>query len=46
MYFLKLLARHEILQKFKFIKIWSDGCGKHFKTYPIHYFMAQLQVRP
>jgi hypothetical protein len=44
MYFLRLLAKHQVLQKFKYIKIWSDGCGKHFKTYPIHYCIAELQV--
>jgi hypothetical protein len=45
MYFMNLLAKHKVLQQFKYIKIWSDGCGKHFKTYPIHYYIAKLQVR-
>jgi len=25
------------------VKIWSDGCGKHFKTYPTHFYLAELQ---
>ena len=24
---------------------WSNGCGKHFKTYPTHYYMGDLKRR-
>lgn len=45
MFFMNLLFDHGVFENFEFLKVWSDGCSKHFKTYPIHYYMATLQAR-
>ena len=45
MYFLNILAEHGVFQQLDEIKIWSDGCSKHFKTYTTHYYMATLQEK-
>lgn len=45
MFFLNLLFDHGVFDNFEALKIWSDGCGKHFKTYPIHYYMATLKKK-
>ena len=42
-YSFNLLAEHGIFDSFKKLEIWSDGCGKHFKTYATQAFMAHLQ---
>lgn len=42
---LEFLEEHEFFSDFERIKFWSDGCGKHFKTYASHYFMASYQER-
>lgn len=42
---LEFLEEHDFFRDFKRIKYWSDGCGKHFKTYASHYFMATFQER-
>ena len=35
----------ELLTKFKHLKFWSDGCGKHLKTYSTHYYMCKFQKK-
>lgn len=30
---------------FSRLALWSDGCGKHFKTYSTHAYMSHLQSR-
>lgn len=40
---LEYLAQHKFFEGFNRLKFWSDGCGKHFKTYNTHYFMASYQ---
>lgn len=42
---LEFLEDHEFFANFDRIKFWSDGCGKHFKTYASHFFMAAYQER-
>lgn len=45
MYFLDLLLDIRVFDQHEYIKIWSDGCSKHFKTYPTHYYLGALQER-
>lgn len=33
-----LFGRHDLGQGFDEIHLFSDGCGKHFKTYPTHWY--------
>lgn len=40
---LNCLLDSGIMAGFSDLIIWSDGCGKHFKTYATHYEMARLQ---
>jgi hypothetical protein len=42
---LDFLALTGFFDKFNYVKIWSDGCGKHFKTYDTHFYIAHLQSR-
>lgn len=42
---LNFLADNGVFGGFGNVKIWSDGCSKHFKTYPTHYFIGSLQER-
>jgi len=38
MYFLDFLfLKHDLLKGISNVDHWSDGCGKHFKTYPTHW---------
>lgn len=30
---------------FSTLKLWSDGCGKHFKTYNTHYYFSHFQQK-
>lgn len=30
---------------FSTVKLWSDGCGKHFKTYNTHYYFSHFQQK-
>lgn len=39
----EFLFRHKVFDPFEQIKLWSDGCGKHFKTYSAHFFMSYFQ---
>lgn len=46
MYFLNFLfLKHKILLGISNWEIWSDGCSKHFKTYPSHYYISTLQLQ-
>lgn len=38
-----LFLQHKLLSNFNNFRMWSDGCGKHFKTYPTHYYISTLQ---
>lgn len=38
-----LFQRHELANGFDEVHLFSDGCGKHFKTYPTHWYLADLQ---
>lgn len=38
-----LFRIHRLDVGFKLLHLFSDGCGKHFKTYPTHWYMADLQ---
>jgi hypothetical protein len=38
-----LLNEHHFFDTYSACHIWSDGGPKHFKTYPTHFFIAQLQ---
>lgn len=40
-----VLLDHGIFDSHPRITLWSDGCGKHFKTYATQYFMAGVQER-
>lgn len=33
-----LFVRHDLGTNFEEIHLFSDGCGKHFKTYPTHWY--------
>lgn len=37
-----LFVRHDLGAKFEEIHLFSDGCGKHFKTYPTHWYACFL----
>ena len=39
---LNLLNGHGFFNDFDFTKFWSDGCGKHFKTYTTPAYVALL----
>jgi hypothetical protein len=46
MYFLNfLLCTHNLLCDIGNFKIWSDGCGKHFKTYTSQFYISILQLK-
>jgi hypothetical protein len=46
MYFLNfLLSNHNLLIDFANYSIWSDGCGKHFKTYTSQFYISQFQLQ-
>ena len=38
-----LLIEHGLLNQIENLTIWSDGCGKHFKTYNTHFGIAEKQ---
>jgi hypothetical protein len=40
-----LFVRHDLGLNFEEIHLFSDGCGKHFKTYPTHWYLADLKQR-
>src|SRR6187399_1994627 len=40
---LNFLQQHQFFLGFEFVKFWSDGCGKHFKTYETQFYMGMLQ---
>ena len=42
---LEFLEEHKFFDGFERVRFWSDGCGKHFKTYSSHFFMASYQQR-
>lgn len=37
-----LFVRHDLGRNFEEIHLFSDGCGKHFKTYPTHWYDYDL----
>jgi hypothetical protein len=39
---LEFLEEHEFFSEFERIRFWSDGCGKHFKTYASHFFWLRI----
>jgi hypothetical protein len=45
MFFLSFLFSTGLFEQYSYVKIWSDGCSKHFKTYPTHYYIATLQEK-
>ncbi len=40
---LDYLNKKGLFKGFKNLKLWSDGCGKHFKCYNAHFFMSTFQ---
>jgi hypothetical protein len=40
---LEFLYEKQLFSPFKNIKLWSDGCGKHFKCYNAQFYMSQFQ---
>jgi hypothetical protein len=45
MYFLNFLfCKHNLLVDITKFSIWSDGCGKHFKTYTSQFYISTLQL--
>lgn len=38
-----LFQTHQLANGFEEVHLFSDGCGKHFKTYPTHWYLADLQ---
>lgn len=40
---LDTLYESGLFYPYKKLSFWSDGCGKHFKTYPAHYHFGVLQ---
>jgi hypothetical protein len=38
-----LFVQHGVFNGFSEVTIFSDGCGKHFKTYPTHFYLGVLQ---
>jgi hypothetical protein len=42
---LELLVQVGFFDLYKNLLIWSDGCGKHFKTYDTHFLMGFLQEK-
>jgi len=42
---LEYLEDHGLFSELRNIKIWSDGCGKHFKTYNTHFFISHFQEK-
>jgi hypothetical protein len=39
-----LFVRHDLGKNFDEIHLFSDGCGKHFKTYPTHWYDSLLFI--
>lgn len=35
-----LFQKHKIASDFEEVHLFSDGCGKHFKTYPTHWYAS------
>ena len=40
-----LFVSHDLGEGFEEIHLFSDGCGKHFKTYPTHWYAHLLLFR-
>ncbi len=38
-----LFVTHDLACCYDDVQLFSDGCGKHFKTYPTHWYIADLQ---
>ena len=44
-YVFDLFLEHGLFDSHSKIKLWSDGCGKHFKAYGTQAFMCHFQER-
>lgn len=39
-----LFVKHELGAYYDELHVFSDGCGKHFKTYPTHWYALQFSL--
>ena len=37
-----LLVKHDLANCYDEVQVFSDGCGKHFKTYPTHWYVLRV----
>lgn len=42
-YVFDFFLEENFFKDYSALKLWSDGCGKHFKTYNTHYYFSQFQ---